>query len=211
MILIVCFAGRCSCSWSFLAADVMDPNNMSVDPHMMHGAPQDIKPNISQLNIITSSSGYSNHRPTMQQQQQQHPPNYPIPSQIMCGFAAHHNQPGYFSMDHLQQMSPEVSPQGPHHSPSLHSPSGMSMTSPPPSLTPLQSPTSTMGSPSGLTGGMTMNQAHSTFSTKHICAICGDRASGKHYGVYRYVRGGCVVSLPFLPFSVPQTSDNLAS
>ena len=199
---------------SFLVADVMDSNNMSVDPHMtsMHGPPQDIKPNISQLNIITSSSGYSNHHRPMpqqqQQQQQQPPPGYPTPSQLMCGFTGHHNvsQPGYFSMEHLQQMSPEVSPQGPHHSPGLHSPS-MSMTSPPPSLTPLQSPTSTMGSPSGMTGGMTMNQAHSTFSTKHICAICGDRASGKHYGVYRYV----VVSLPFLPFSVPQISDNLVT
>lgn len=60
------------------------------------------------------------------------------------------------------------------HSPTLHSPSS-SVTSP--SLMSIGSPGST-GSPQN------PHMPHTTLSTKHLCAICGDRASGKHYGVY---------------------------
>nr|AFL91699.1 retinoid X receptor isoform d [Azumapecten farreri] len=82
----------------------------------------------------------------------------------------------YFSYSSGMQSIPSSSQPSPPlmHSPGMHSPSS-SVTSP---------SMMSLGSPGSVSSPPNPHMPHTTLSSKHICAICGDRASGKHYGVY---------------------------
>ena len=168
----------------------MDESNSASLP------PADMKPDISQLSIgtsagpfaglvgMSSSSRYLGMGPSYGYGGLQH-----NPSSIRNGMFS--MIPGVSDVSPIGAGNPMRSPAGgnPMQSPSMHSQSSMSpggsMTDSPSSFMNLQSPSSTMGPPYMPPSGLQSHGAHFSMSAKHLCAICGDRASGKHYGVYR--------------------------
>ena len=154
-------------------ADSMDRStldNSMANSVLSGGIPTDIKPD-----LITLASAAS--------QQQQQPTGF-SPSSTQPGYSPSNSnnsgsgyspssstgqpQQNYFNMmpnstTHMPAGAGGA-PVGGIHSPTMHSPSSSTL-----------SPTSTMGSGYGQAG----------MANKHNCSICGDRASGKHYGVHR--------------------------
>lgn len=85
----------------------------------------------------------------------------------------------YFSYGHSMPPMPTSTQPSPGtvpmHSPTMHSPTSSVTSS---SMIPIGSPGSTTSPPNP--------HMPQSLNNKHICAICSDRASGKHYGVHRY-------------------------
>ncbi|XP_064648707.1 retinoic acid receptor RXR-alpha-B-like isoform X2 [Lineus longissimus] len=151
--------------------DSLESSQLSMEGVSSMNSPPDIKPDLASLNPNSNSN--------------------PISS---SGFFMSHSMgsnqmsPGW----PLQQSWPSrgLSDNEADAHPSVTSPSLMNMGSP---NSGLNSPTSlgamSPGSISSLASPGSMASPESTvgmsgLSNKHICAICGDRASGKHYGVY---------------------------
>ncbi|XP_029641199.1 retinoic acid receptor RXR isoform X5 [Octopus sinensis] len=138
--------------------DTLDSSMPSVSS-MPLNSPPDIKPDISSLTPTSSHGHYFGFGHGM-------PPQMPasVPSAMPSLPTSLHSNMSSLGSNH-------ISSQGHMHSPPLQSPPSSSLGSPPMmSLSP-----GSASSPPHMSG---------SFSSKHICAICGDRASGKHYGVY---------------------------
>ncbi|GAB1597777.1 retinoic acid receptor RXR isoform X4 [Argonauta hians] len=144
--------------WIPSITDTLDSSMPSVSS-MPLNSPPDIKPDISSLTPTSSHGHYFGFGHGM-------PPQMPasVPSAMpSLPTSLHSNMPSLGSN--------HISSQGHMHSPPLQSPPSSSLGSPPMmSLSP-----GSASSPPHMSG---------SFPSKHICAICGDRASGKHYGVY---------------------------
>lgn len=138
--------------------DTLDSSMPSISSMPMN-SPPDIKPDISSLTPTSSHGHYFGFGHSIQPQMPSS-----VPSTMPSLPTTLHSNMSSMGTNH-------ISSQGPLHSPPLQSP-----------------PSSSLGSPPmmSLSPGSASSPPHlsSSFPSKHICAICGDRASGKHYGVY---------------------------
>ena len=142
-----------------LISDTLDSSMPSISSMPMN-SPPDIKPDISSLTPTSSHGHYFGFGHSIQPQM-----SSSVPSTMPSLPTTLHSNMSSMGTNH-------ISSQGHLHSPPLQSP-----------------PSSSLGSPPmmSLSPGSASSPPHlsSSFPSKHICAICGDRASGKHYGVYR--------------------------
>lgn len=147
-------------------------------------SPPDLKPDLSLLNCNNNNSNISNNNSNTS----------PTPSGQGTSFSPinhlmnqNSNGSGNSPLGAIGSGSTVVYSQMKMKSPSPSNASSSSTLSGPITTTPPNTASLILGN--GNSNGKLQQQYppnHPLSGSKHLCSICGDRASGKHYGVYRW-------------------------